>query len=169
MLDALSIDELELVNNYWISQAQLTSFGEEIYTIKKGKTIPKSSKLLSLYSFVDSEGLLRVGGRISEAKLHYSKQHPILLPGDDCFVRLLITHEHIRLLHAGPTLLSTSLARTYHILKGRGVIRNIVRNCITCRRVAARPKPRLLGQLPANRANPGFIFDHVGIDYANPY
>ena len=90
-LDTLSIDDLEGLIDCWISQAQLTSFGEEIDTIKKGKTIPKSSKLLSLPPFVDSQGLLRVGGRISEAKLHYSKRHPILLPGDNRFVKLLIT------------------------------------------------------------------------------
>ena len=33
-LDALSIDELEGVNHYWIAQAQLTKFGEDIDTIK---------------------------------------------------------------------------------------------------------------------------------------
>ena len=32
-LDALGIDKLEGVNDYWISQAQLTSFGEGIDTI----------------------------------------------------------------------------------------------------------------------------------------
>ena len=45
-------------------------------------------------------------------------------------------------------------------LKGRDVIRNIVRNCVMWR-VAARPKPHLLGQLPAQRTNPGSIFDRV--------
>ena len=48
------------------------------------------------------------------------------------------------------------------------MIRNIVRKCVTCQRVAARPKPHLLGQLPADRTNPGSIFDRVGIDYAGP-
>ena len=77
-------------------------------------------------------------------------------------------HDHHRLLHAGPTLLSASLARNYYILKGCGMISNIVCNCVTCRRVATRPKPHLLGQLPADRTNPGSIFDHAGIDYDGP-
>ena len=128
--------------------------------------LPKSSKLLPFHPFVDTKGLLRGGERTSEAKLHHSKRHPILLPGDNRFVRLVITYEHQRLLHAGVTLLSGSLSRTYDILRGRGMILNIVRKYVTCRRVAARPKPHLLGQLPADRTNPVSIFDRVGIDYA---
>ena len=117
-LDSLGIDELEDANAYWISQAQLASFGEEIATIKGEKDLPKSSKLLPFHPFVDSQGLLRVGGRISEAKLHYSKRHPILLPADNRFVRLMIAYEHQRLLHAGPTLLSASLAKKLLYLEG---------------------------------------------------
>ena len=72
-LDAPCSDELESANDFWICQAQLACLKVKIEIIQKGKTIPKSSKLLPLHPFVDSQGLLRVGGRISEAKLHYSK------------------------------------------------------------------------------------------------
>ena len=41
-LDALSIDELKGANDFWISQTQLTSFREEIDTIKRRKPFPRA-------------------------------------------------------------------------------------------------------------------------------
>ena len=37
-----------------------------------------------------------------------------------------------------------------------------------CRKVAAKPAPQIHGQLPADRVNPGKVFDCMGIDYAGP-
>ena len=78
---------------------------------------------------------------------------------------LIIRTEHLRLLHAGPTLLSASLSQRYH---RTNVIRSIIRECITCRRRAAKPQPQLLGQLPIERVTPGPVFGKVGVDYAGP-
>ena len=60
---------------------------------------------------MDNEGLLRVGGRMEGGKLFYAKRHTILLPRYHKVVELLITYEHVRLLYAGPTAVSASLAR----------------------------------------------------------
>ena len=94
--------------------------------------------------------------------------HPALLHGKHPLTHLIIRDEHLRLLHAGPTLLTASLSRRYHIVGGRKTIRSIARKCFTCRRYTARPKPQLLGQLPVERITPDSIFDKVGVDYAGP-
>lgn len=80
----------------------------------------------------------------------------------------MIRDKHVRLLHAGPTLLTASLCRCYHIVGGRRVIRSVAHKCIVCRRYTARPKPQLLGQLPVERIRPDSVFDNVGVDYAGP-
>ncbi len=64
---------------------------------------------------------------------------------------------HVRLLHAGPTLVKASLGRLFHII---GLFH------IVCRRTSAKPQPQLLGQLPQERITPGIVFVYVGIDYA---
>ena len=81
---------------------------------------------------------------------------------------MLVRDEHLRLLHAGPTLLMSSLERRFHLVGGRKLIRSITRECVTCRKYTARPKPQLLGQLPVERITPGSVFDKVGVDYAGP-
>ena len=37
------------------------------------------------------------------------------------------------------------------------------------KRVASKPKPQVMGQLPADRLHPGLAFDCTGADYAGPF
>ena len=37
-----------------------------------------------------------------------------------------------------------------------------------CRRLALKPHPQLMGQLPTERHKPGPVFGTVGLDYAGP-
>ena len=72
------------------------------------------------------------------------------------------------LLHAGPILLVASLSRDYHIFGLRKAARSITRQCVTCRRQAAKPECQLMGQLPMERVSPGIVCENVGVDYAGP-
>ena len=164
----LTIQELSEAERYWIAVVQRQHFTEEIKALKKQSALSSSSSLLSLHPILDSNNLLRVGGRQQNSKLLYSKQHPLILLGKHPVTKLIILTEHIRLLHAGPTLLSSSLSRRYHIIGSRSAVRFITRGCVTCRRNSAKPNPQKLGQLPIERITPDSVFDKVGIDYAGP-
>ena len=136
--------------------------------MKSERSISTGSVLLPLKPFIDSNGILRVGGRECQSKLSYTKIHPIILHGSHPLTTLLIRSEHLRLLHAGPTLVSTALTRRFHIVGMRKAVRSITRQCVTCRRLAAKPQSQLLGQLPLERVSPGAVFEKVGLDYAGP-
>ena len=133
---SLSVWELRAAERYWIKIIQDTHFLEEITSLKKQIPLHSSSPLLSLHPFVDSSGLLRVGGRRKLSMSPYHSKHPIILAGKHPLTRLIIRTEHLRLLHAGPTLLASSLSRQYHIVGGRNIVRSITRACVTCRRDA---------------------------------
>lgn len=71
-----------------------------------------NKQLLKLHPFLDDNGILRVGGRLTYADLlTFNQKHPILLPSKNRIVQLLLKREHIRLCHAGPpnTLFSVRL------------------------------------------------------------
>lgn len=129
---------------------------------------PTRSCLRTLCPFIDSSGLLRVGGRVGNSELAYSQRHPIILHGRHTVTKLVIRSEHIRLLHAGPTLVTSSLGRRFHIIGHRKAIRTLTRACITCRRTTVKPRPQLMGQLPLERVTPGMVFERVGLDFAGP-
>ena len=130
----LSVDELSRAERYWLQAAQAASFPEEIANFKKGSEVCSKGCLLSLHPFIDKQGLLRVAGRVTQSNLPYSYRHPIILPGNHTVTKLLIRMEHLRLLHAGPTLVAASLHRMYHIIGSRRVIRSVTRECVICRR-----------------------------------
>ena len=100
--------------------------------------------------------------------MSYSQKHPIILHHKHRLTHLIVRSAHLRLLHAGPTLLIASLSSRYHILGCRKLVRSITRGCVTCRRLSAKPLSQLMGQLPPERLTPGPVFDTVGIDFAGP-
>ena len=164
----LATDELKEAEEKWMLKAQRSVFSAEIELLNKGKSLPRSSRLITFRPYVDDKGLLRVGGRIGMGRLSLARRHPVILPRDHRMVELLVMHEHLRLFHAGPTLVSASLARRFCIVRGRRAIRAKIRDCVTCKRIEAKPKPQLLGQLPLVRLKPGDVFSSTGVDYAGP-
>ena len=117
---------------------------------------------------MDDKNILRVGGRERNSQLNYDKQHPVILHGTHPLSKLIIRNEHLRLLHAGPTLTAASLNRRFYLIGGRRAIRSVTRSCVICRRRSVRPRPPIMGQLPIERITPDCIFSHVGVDYAGP-
>ena len=94
--------------------------------------------------------------------------HPVILSGKHILTKLIIRFEHTRLLHAGITLLSSSLNGKYHIVGGRKAIRAVTRRCVVCLRQSKKPEPQQMGQLPIERVTPDIVFENVGVDYAGP-
>ena len=124
--------------------------------------------MLTLHPFIDSLGLLRVGGREQNCNRSYSSEHPILLSGKHTLTKLIVATEHLCLLHAGATLLTCSLSRSFYIIRCHQVVREITCGCTICRRLSTKPQAQILGQLPIERITPDLIFDKVGVDYAGP-
>ena len=94
--------------------------------------------------------------------------HPVILSGKHPLTKLIIQAEHLRLLHAGSTLLTSSLNHRYHIFGGRRVVRSITRSCVICQCKSQKQKPQMMGQLPTERVTPDIVFENVGVDYAGP-
>ena len=116
-----------------------TPLCKEIMHLQRDHQPHKLSSLISLHPFMDASGIIRVGGREQKSNRAYSTQHPVVIHGSHPATRLLIHSEHIRLLHAGPTLLSCSLNSCFHIVGRRKTVRSVTRACVTCRRATARP------------------------------
>ena len=164
----LAVREITAAECYWLSISQSVYFPAELKALKSHSAIPDTSCLMPLRPFLDSLGLIRVGGREQHSKALVSSQHPIIIHGKHPVAHLLIRSEHLRLIHAGPQLIASSLSRRFHIIGHRRIIRSITRGCVTCRRISVRPHPQMMGQLPMERVTPDSVFDRVGIDYASP-
>ena len=164
----LTTSELNQAEVHIFSFVQCEQFLSDVNLIKTNQPISRGSCLLPLAPFIDSNGLVRVGGRQKLGHLSSSQKHPIILHGNNPIVKLLITGEHKRLLHGGPNLVISSLGCKFHIIRIQTIARSIIRKCVTCRRLSARPIPPLMGQLPLERLTPWTVFEITGVHYAGP-
>lgn len=58
----------------------------------------------------------------------------------------------------------------YWLIKGRRVVRKIVRNCVECKKLRAKPVPPLMANLPKERLQPfAPPFTNSGLDYFGPF
>lgn len=164
-----SIDELERAEKSIVKMTQREVFSMELQSIEKGKQVIKSSRLASLNPFLDGDGLLRVGGRLSKADIPEMQKHPIILPSQHHITTLILRKEHIRLHHCGPENLLCSLRSKYWSLSGRREARKITSGCLKCFRNKPRTSEVMMGDLPSERVRGSLRpFTNTGVDYAGP-
>ena len=77
----LTVEELLKAERYWMRIMQEWNFKDELTTLNKKQPLEKSSRLLTLHPFLDSAGLIRVGGRQRLSRSSYESLHPIVLYG----------------------------------------------------------------------------------------
>ncbi|KRX71653.1 hypothetical protein T06_55, partial [Trichinella sp. T6] len=162
---SLTLLELQEAEKKWVREGQAGAF--PIRRIGSGYTEwPKISQIASLSPFMDMEGLLRVGVRLTNAALPWCHKHPLLLPPDGTIVALIVRRAHESELHAGVNQTLAALRRRYWVIRGRQAVKRCIRSCITCRRQDGRPFCPLMSELPVARVEPTFPFGHVGLDFA---
>lgn len=164
----LEVQELQNSFNAIIKSLQEIHFSTEIDILKNGKLI-KNKSILSLTPFLDSSGILRVGGRLSNADIPYSQKYPILLPANDHVVTLLLRREHLRLYHAGPQTVLSNFRLRFWPLNGLRQIKRIVKNCVVCCRFKAQVATQIMADLPSDRVNITYPFQKTGLDFGGPF
>jgi hypothetical protein len=95
---------------------QCNHFLEEIVKLQKLEKLNKNSKLLALSPFLDSDGILRVGGRLQHSNLEIGMKYPILIPKESHLTHLLIADAHDRTFHGGIQLMLNYLRTRYWIM-----------------------------------------------------
>lgn len=108
----LNVPELDTALSFIIKIIQAKYFPKEINTLKN-KLVIADKQILSLKPFLDTDNIIRVGGRLSYASISYSHKYPILLPSKCAVVKLLLKLEHIRLGHSGPQNVLSNIRLRY--------------------------------------------------------
>lgn len=125
----LSLKEITSAENILIKYAQLDMFPEEYHILKSGQLTSKN-RLLSLTPFVDSNDIIRVGGRLHNSLYTYDIKHPILLCSKHKLTKLIMERQHKISFHGGPLLLLSQIRQKYWPLGGRNLAKQVVNSCV---------------------------------------
>ncbi len=124
---SLSVSEIKSSETHLFSLSQNCHFHKEICCLSQGHPLKSHSCVISLNPFIGKDGLLWVGGLLSNSSLSLSQKHPPILDGKDVLTHLLVCSLHVSLCHCGPSLLLSSACTTAHILGARRLVRDICR------------------------------------------
>ena len=136
MTGPLTVLEIQKAKLLWELYIQQKHYADTIYNVKYGK---KSNLKTRLNLQLDKCGLLWCHGRFENVELTQAEKYPKLIPTDCYFTKLVVKDMHSRVLHSG---VSQTLARVrgeYWIPCGHAAIKNLVRNCIVCKRTEGVP------------------------------
>ena len=121
--------------------------------------------------FKDKEGIWRCGGRLAKVDIPAPARHSIFLPHDHHLTTLLVRRAHKRVLHNGvkDTLTEVRSRYMYWVVKGRSLVKRIVRECVICKRYEGQlclgPPSPLLPDFRVTQEPP---LTHTGVDFAGP-
>ncbi len=168
----ISGEELGAARHCIITKMQECTLAKSMAAIVANQPLPQNSPLTRLDPFIDSEGLLRVGGRLKLTKfLPFEQRHQIIIPRDHPWTELLVRQTHENLSHQGPAHVLNELRKHFWIPSGRQLVRAIVARCVSCRRQKAQPQPQKMAptiedRFPESRCKP---FTFTALDTAGPY
>ncbi|KAJ8346863.1 hypothetical protein SKAU_G00282640 [Synaphobranchus kaupii] len=98
---SLTDEDLTQAEHTVIRCVQREAYAEEIKCIMAKRDLLSNSSLRKLHPIIDDNGLLRVGGRLTESKLLRHEANPLLIPGKHHIATLLIRHHHAAVKHQG--------------------------------------------------------------------
>ena len=143
-----SKEDLDQARTSVVRAVQQDVFTEVLECIREGTAIPKQSPLYSLCPYIDTSGLLRIGGRLSQASLDRDVTSPLILPGQSHVTSLLIQYYHEQVQHQGRHITEGALrAAGLWIIGGKRRVSSILHHCITCRRLRRKTETQKMSDL----------------------
>lgn len=182
----LSVADLEEAEVEILKQVQSDAFPSEIRSLQiiqantkcgkreldkeKKALLRKASSLRSLDPVLDSDGIMRVGGRIPRANLSVTLKNLIILPKSSPINSLIIGHVHGRTHHGGRGMTLNELrASGYWIVSGNAMVRQFISKCVTCRHLRGSQGEQKMADLPKSRIEPAPPFTYCGVDFFGPW
>ena len=126
--------------------------------------IPTILTKLNLYK--DDKDVLRVRSKFPQSKY----LNPILLHRNSVLTRKIIRETHVTIAHGGLYHTLRELKKNFYVPKFFSTVKNVLKNCITCRKVNKHPIKINQNAYRDFRINPPKIpFKSIYLDYIGPF
>ncbi len=141
-------------------------------SILKGESrkLPKTSTLRRLDPFIDSNNILRVGGRLSKGELASEIKFPVIIPKKSMVGRRIVEWCHMMVEHRGRTTTFNEIrCRGYWIVNCTALVKSVINKCVKCRELRGRFGQQKMADLPKERIEPEAPFTYCGVDLFGPF
>ncbi|GFY33024.1 integrase catalytic domain-containing protein [Trichonephila clavipes] len=165
----LSATDIDQAETKLIRMVQEQVFLAEIKSLQSKGVVSPNSKLRNLNPFIDSDGLLRIGGWLSNSDLPYVNKHPAILPGNHNLTVQIFVHFHRKNLHTGASSLLHYVREKFWPLNGRSLCKKVEHECLVCFKSRPLVTSQLMGNLPHDRVVPDYPFNCSGVDFCGPF
>lgn len=145
-----------------ISTTQKAAFGELLTTARaepklprevgsSTKKAPKGSQLYCL-PFLDSYGILCVGGSLRRAEMEHGEKHPIVLPKNNHASRLVAKHYHLSVHHQGRQITGGAIRQAgFWLVGGHDTMTKTIGACVPCKKLRGPPLDQRMADFPPDR------------------
>ncbi|XP_050598908.1 uncharacterized protein LOC126926582 [Bombus affinis] len=164
---SLTVAELTSAENKLVRLLQSIHFSKEIRTLQKDPNTAVGGKLQCLNPFLDNEGILRIGGRVSNSPIPLHQKHPTILPKSSV-TELIIDQVHRRNHHSGTQATLYAVRQRYWLVDGRNQVWRTIKRCVRCCRANPPSVEYLMGDLPESHITESPPFTNIEIDYCGP-
>ena len=134
----MNIELWDKAANSIVKVVQLKSFGEEVRVLSANSDsrveVNKSKNLYKLDPFLDSDGLLRVGGRLGKFRLSHSEAHPLFFPKQSNISEAIIPWCHKDFAHSGSGMTLNNVRKNgFWTLSANVIVKGMIYRCVNCR------------------------------------
>ncbi|XP_062556585.1 uncharacterized protein LOC134221410 [Armigeres subalbatus] len=154
--------------NGLVKQSQRESFSQELADIARYGQVQDCSRISGLNPQL-ADGILCVGGRLSNAAVPDSRKHPYILDHRHPLTKLIVVYYHRKYFHAGQQQMVSAVREQFWPTSVRNLARQVVHECVQCFRAKPKIQDQLMADLPPARVRPCFPFQRVGVDYCGPF
>ena len=132
--------------------------------------VSHSGPLRKLNPMISSDGVIRVGGRLSLSTLPDSTRYPAILPRYGHITDLVINYYHTTMQHQGRGITMNELrARGYWIVGASAAVSRAISKCVTCRKLRGVVQEQRMAELPEDRIDPAPPFTNCAVDFFGPF
>jgi len=175
------VDEINRAEKEVLKFVQRQSFEEEMSRLeqkgagnsskccKEQESLVKKTSAIYKLAPMKIDGLLYVGGRLTQASIPNAAKHQLILPKKH-HVDLIVCHYHLKSGHSGLEHVLSLIRERFWILIARTAVKRVLRGCFDCKRRQAPLGEQQMADLPTDRVTPEKPpFTFVGVDCFGPF
>ncbi|KAG1930139.1 hypothetical protein F2P79_022561 [Pimephales promelas] len=165
-----SVSEQEQARCLILKGVQKQVYQKEMDVLSQGKQLPCHNRLHHLDTFIDTDGMIKVGGRLSHSSCTHVFKHPLILPKEHHVTKLIIAHHHESVKHQGKGFTINAIRSSGYWIPGMNrVVTSYIHNCVTCRKLRKSAEGQRMSDLPVERVESSPPFVYCGMDCFGPF